>query len=191
MLKAILFGAAAGGKRIYEEVKQKYEVIAFVDNDSFKWGTKIEDINIYEPNEYLKKCKFDCLIITSAPGLETIKQQCLGLGISEDKIITSYIEAPLESRRIFLESLAVIKEYDKDAEVAEAGVFQGDFARYINLYFADRRLHLFDTFEGFDLKDIVKEKGYSSAYVGGGGVRQYHGRFSNEKNAISRKMYCA
>lgn len=123
MLKAILFGAAAGGKRIYEEVKQKYEVIAFVDNDSFKWGTKIEDINIYEPNEYLKKCKFDCLIITSAPGLETIKQQCLGLGISEDKIITSYIEAPLESRRIFLESLAVIKEYDKDAEVAEAGVF--------------------------------------------------------------------
>lgn len=42
--------------------------------------------------------------------------------------------------------------------VAELGVYKGKFARYINLYFPDRTLYLFDTFEGFDLRDVEKEK---------------------------------
>ena len=42
--------------------------------------------------------------------------------------------------------------------VAELGVYQGKFARYLNLYFSDRILYLFDTFKGFDDRDIVGEK---------------------------------
>ncbi len=42
--------------------------------------------------------------------------------------------------------------------VAELGVYQGKFARYINKYFPDRLFYLFDTFEGFDDRDIAKEK---------------------------------
>lgn len=38
--------------------------------------------------------------------------------------------------------------------VAEAGVFQGDFARYINVFFPDKKLYLIDTFEGFDERDV-------------------------------------
>jgi O-methyltransferase len=41
--------------------------------------------------------------------------------------------------------------------VAELGVYKGKFARYINLYFSERTLYLFDTFEGFNEKDIKKE----------------------------------
>lgn len=41
--------------------------------------------------------------------------------------------------------------------VAELGVFRGDFAKFINLSFPDRKLYLFDTFEGFDEKDIFIE----------------------------------
>jgi hypothetical protein len=33
--------------------------------------------------------------------------------------------------------------------VAECGVFQGDFAHYINKYYFDRKCFLFDSFEGF------------------------------------------
>ncbi len=39
-------------------------------------------------------------------------------------------------------------------DIAELGVFQGDFSKYLNELFPDRTLHLFDTFEGFDQKDI-------------------------------------
>lgn len=42
--------------------------------------------------------------------------------------------------------------------VAELGVYKGKFARYINKYFPERTLYLFDTFEGFDNRDVAKEK---------------------------------
>jgi O-methyltransferase len=42
--------------------------------------------------------------------------------------------------------------------VAELGVFQGNFAKRLNYLFFDRKLYLFDTFEGFDKKDIEAEK---------------------------------
>jgi O-methyltransferase len=48
--------------------------------------------------------------------------------------------------------------------VAELGVYKGKFARYINQYFPDRLLYLFDTFQGFDDRDKSTEikQGYSS-----------------------------
>lgn len=41
--------------------------------------------------------------------------------------------------------------------VAEVGVYKGKFARHINQYFPLRKLYLFDTFQGFDEKDIKIE----------------------------------
>ncbi len=42
--------------------------------------------------------------------------------------------------------------------VAELGVYKGKFARYINKYFPNRLLYLFDTFEGFSESDVIVEK---------------------------------
>ncbi|MEP6713518.1 MAG: TylF/MycF/NovP-related O-methyltransferase [Ferruginibacter sp.] len=42
--------------------------------------------------------------------------------------------------------------------VAELGVYKGKFARYLNEYFPGRKLFLFDTFEGFDIKDVKSEQ---------------------------------
>lgn len=46
---------------------------------------------------------------------------------------------------------------------AELGVYKGAFAKYINLHFPDRRLYLFDTFEGFHPDDLEagERLGYS------------------------------
>lgn len=51
-----------------------------------------------------------------------------------------------------------IKRKELEGNVAELGVYKGKFARYINQYFPDKILYLFDTFEGFDGRDIAKEK---------------------------------
>lgn len=55
--------------------------------------------------------------------------------------------------------------YDRNiaGNVAELGVYRGDFAKLINIAFPDRKLYLFDTFAGFDARDvkIEIEKGYS------------------------------
>ncbi|MBL7765367.1 MAG: class I SAM-dependent methyltransferase [Chitinophagaceae bacterium] len=44
---------------------------------------------------------------------------------------------------------------------AELGVYKGEFAKYINKAFPDRKLYLFDTFEGFNSKDIAIETNQS------------------------------
>lgn len=46
---------------------------------------------------------------------------------------------------------------DIRGSVAEAGVYKGNTARYINMLFPDRRLYLFDTFEGFSEKDQKRD----------------------------------
>lgn len=42
-------------------------------------------------------------------------------------------------------------------EVAEVGVFRGEFAQYLNYSFPDRKCYLFDTFDGFDANEALNE----------------------------------
>jgi O-methyltransferase len=60
-----------------------------------------------------------------------------------------------------------IRERNIEGAVAELGVFKGDFAKRINIAFPDRKLYLFDTFDGFDERDVKVEldNGYSNAGI--------------------------
>ncbi|MDR0399640.1 MAG: TylF/MycF family methyltransferase [Treponema sp.] len=75
--------------------------------------------------------------------------------------------------------------YDKglDGNVAELGVYRGEFAEKINMAFPDRKLYLFDTFEGFDERDIKTEKlnGYSGC--------QHDFSKTNEKVVLRRMKF--
>ncbi len=50
-------------------------------------------------------------------------------------------------------------------DFAELGVYKGDTARVIHHCAPDRKLHLFDTFEGFPQKDLKEETGKASGYT--------------------------
>lgn len=58
-----------------------------------------------------------------------------------------------------------IKKNNVKGAVAEFGVFRGVFASLISDVFADRKIYLFDTFEGFDREEGNREvwKGYCNA----------------------------
>lgn len=77
--------------------------------------------------------------------------------------------------------------------VAELGVFKGKFARYLNQHFPDRSLYLFDTFEGFDNRDIgtEKENGYSTGDQDfhNTSVAQVLGRMPYRDRCIVKKGY--
>jgi O-methyltransferase len=50
--------------------------------------------------------------------------------------------------------------------VAELGVYKGDFSKEINALFPDRKLFLFDTFAGFDKRDVKTEgENYCKKYI--------------------------
>lgn len=157
-MKVIMFGTGTTGRALYSEISKKDEVIAFADNDTSKWGKELFGITIYNPEKCLLDMQYDAVIISAFGGFDEIVRQCLELGVPREKIITSHFGASRESRIVFLKNLApLLEEYEQEAAVAEAGVYFGDFAKWINLYFPHRVLHLFDTFEGFDQRDIAVE----------------------------------
>lgn len=53
-----------------------------------------------------------------------------------------------------------ILDRNVEGSIAELGVYKGEFAKYLNRLFPNRKLYLFDTFEGFDQKDVVLENNH-------------------------------
>ncbi|MDR0747506.1 MAG: TylF/MycF family methyltransferase, partial [Helicobacteraceae bacterium] len=69
------------------------------------------------------------------------------------------MRCPVKARIVFLEKLAeMFNEKQIEGSLAEGGVFEGDFAKEINRVFPRKKLYLFDTFSGFDARDIAKER---------------------------------
>lgn len=63
----------------------------------------------------------------------------------------------LVRRDMIILLLRTVIENEIQGEIAELGVFKGETARLIHNYCPERILNLFDTFEGFSLKDLSKE----------------------------------
>lgn len=62
-------------------------------------------------------------------------------------------DGKVEAVRLLAKHFNTIK---MNGSVAEAGVREGAFARYINKYFPTKKIYLFDTFEGFNNEQVKK-----------------------------------
>lgn len=83
---------------------------------------------------------------------------------------TSYVESMDYCRYATLELIIEqIKENKVIGDLAELGVFRGEFSKHLNSEFPDRKLYLFDTFEGFAKEDVDIDiaKGYSEKQLFG------------------------
>lgn len=118
--------------------------------------------------------------------------------VQEKNIIDLYTYRPLRYKDIRIASLemAAREIYEKNISgaVAEAGVYRGDFACYINEFLPDKHLYLFDTFEGFTERDIMidKERGYTykdSGLFANTSVEIVLQKMTNRNNVIVKKGY--
>lgn len=87
-----------------------------------------------------------------------------------------------------------IKDKKLDGNVAEVGVFKGEFARLLNKCFPEKILYLFDTFEGFNERDFATSNEPTS-------YREFAKNFkdtsidrvlagmTNKKNCVIKKGY--
>lgn len=166
-MKAIVFGAAVSSQEYYDEIKKRYDIVAYCDNDPAKWGTELNHTPVIAPKE-IGQYQWDEIIIVSLTAMDAIRKQLLGMeeggGVPENSINTSYVEYKIRAREAFVRDYATIIRSSPDLApgicVAEAGVFQGEFAKVINESFPDSKLYLFDTFTGFDKRDVKYEKAY-------------------------------
>jgi len=156
MKTAVIYGATTTGKRVYEEVRQKYDVLYFVDGNPYLTG-EISGLDI-RPREDIFKTRPDVVVMGILTGYEEAVQYLVEKGFHEENIVCKYVDLNTRARRDCLEKIAILfKEKKIPGAVAELGVYRGDFAKVINEVFPDRKLYLFDTFEGFPEKDMNYE----------------------------------
>jgi O-methyltransferase len=165
MKQIAIFGAGGGGYRIYRNVADSADVIAVVDNDRGLWGEPFENGLTVSSPDLLTKIEFDEIIISvfTEQAADEIRRQLTGELLIPDNCITvSDFSKSFAYRNKFLEYFSeYVYTHGFEGSVAEGGVWRGDFAYWINRLFPDRKFYLFDTFKGFDKKDIDVESANS------------------------------
>ncbi len=157
MKKAVIYGATATGRRVYDQIKDKYHVMYFVDGNPALIGKDIEQLPIREKSEIFKN-QPDVVFMGILTGYEEAEEYLISNGFPEERIICKYVDLNSRVRKECLEKIALIFEDKKiEGAVAELGVYRGDFAKCINRVFPNRKLYLFDTFEGFQEEDMKYE----------------------------------
>lgn len=160
MKKYVIFGAGNLGSVLANELCQNNIVLGFLDNNKEKWGKDIEGIKVLGNAEVLSGMDYDEIVIASTMRYDEIKESLIKFGIKEEKFnkeIHERLMVEIYARVNFLRDFANMHSENTDLCAAEGGVFQGMFAAEINKYFPNNRLYLFDTFEGFDKKDVDVE----------------------------------
>ena len=163
----IIYGGGIIFRTILPSVKEKYpnSKIIVVDGNAQLWGTEISGISVFNP-EIITNLKSYIVVIATIQGYISVKTKLINFfKVKEESIDDSFVKKLYDEtfvvRSTFLKYLAtIINEEGLDGSCAEGGVFEGDFAKEINELFPNRKLYLFDTFDGFDERDISNEEGY-------------------------------
>lgn len=122
MDKIIIWGTGSRAERNYNIAEKcgilnNSEIIAFIDNNSKKWGTKIEGIPIINPFEILNT-QYDYICIWSTYKQEILKQMEEELGVTSEKqkdILKLYFLNSLKDKYSFCEDTE-IKDVLKNIE---------------------------------------------------------------------------
>jgi hypothetical protein len=156
--RVYIFGCSDIGNNIVANNNNEFDILGFLDNNSKLWNKKLATgLTVYNPEKILEG-DFDTVIVASTGGFKEIPEQLMKMGVSRDKIILDYALIPTKGRIIFLEKLGeMFAEKNIEGAVAEGGVYRGNFSCEINRVFPDKKLYLFDTFAGFDERDMEKE----------------------------------
>lgn len=96
--KVIVFGAGADGCDFIKMTRYENEVLSIVDNDSKKWGEKIEGIEI-QPVEILKNKEFsDVLVVITIKNFKAAVLQLESLGVNNYVLGSLIYEADLKCK---------------------------------------------------------------------------------------------
>lgn len=169
MKKIALFGAGQIGAAVLRLLGSSYAACCFADNAEEKWGGNLAGIPIVSPQESLLFSP-DCFVlcVLDEERSSQMRAQLTALGFSGEVLTPEALktfDARVGTMRLIAEQAEALPI---SGDVAELGVFCGDFAAMINAAFPKRTLHLFDTFDGFAARDIEQERanGFSRAKCG-------------------------
>jgi len=202
--KIILYGAASRGIRVFYNLLQNginKNQILFCDSNKKKWNTKFLDRKIISIQELLSYPKNVCILISSSMHYE-ILPYLNNLGLSNVHYFHSLLFKEQMYEKYELEFLRIMQEIDErryfdyeegytlyssmkavsnlKGSVAEVGVYQGSSAKLLCEMKNNKKLYLFDTFEGLPTTsshDEVQSGWLSNTSLES--VKQYLSMYSN------------
>ncbi len=170
--KVLIWGFAEQGKNLLMQIPNDFDFsskyVGFVDSNVSFWGKTYMGLPVYSPLQ-IKEIDFDYIVIATVKEniRREIYQQIVSYGISVERILDMRREEVLGTaanttylyRHAWLKGFAEYVSMENiQGNVAECGVFRGDYSKFLSEFFPNRKLYLFDTFEGFSDSDLEVER---------------------------------
>ena len=208
-MKIVVWGCGDYGHRILPNLlsMKDIEIVAYIDRNPELDGKYLSMFPIYSP-EKIGEIDFERVLvaINNPIHFHDIKAQLLVKGYEENQIVDifshqEYFDLLKDQRIRFIEGYSKwIYEQNINGAVAECGVFRGDSAKYLNMFFSDRKLYLCDTYEGFDIYDLQDEKENNRGsfqesrfldkfFFAGTSVELVMSKMPNKKQIVIKKGY--
>jgi O-methyltransferase len=166
IVKVIIMGASGRGMSALCMLGPEHQCVAFFDIDPLYVGKSIAGIPIYSEkpdSPYYKDIRaldYDYIVLANTASAKVKNWLIHEIPVPFTKILDIHHLGILDTRVGTLKYIAN-EMYERSlgggGSVAEVGVWKGEFAKYINMIFPDRKLYLFDTFDSFDERDVVLE----------------------------------
>lgn len=177
-----IFGAGQAGVMVASWLKAEQQLICYIDNKEEKQSQTLNGVPICSLDLALEmNLDLIWIAVLNEEATKSIKGQ---LEEKKCRALVLDIQTYREQQDIRLAELRLfaneVKKRKVAGAVAELGVYRGAFAAEMNRLFPDRRLYLFDTFEGFSEKDLILEPESE-------GRRARKGDFSDTSIALVRK----
>lgn len=195
MIRTLIYCASGAAERVaYSLDDTVYQVVALIDSNPEAWGKSLYGLGeVIAPSE-IKQLDFDLIVIGISEYEEEIRNELIHkYGVDKDKIATYLPQVhniKWEEERIVMlrKCISMLKERNVPGNMAEVGVYTGEFSKLFNRYFPEKKLYLFDTFEGFDLErdavnDCDKDRFKDTS------IQLVLSKMKNPDNCIIRKGY--
>ena len=160
METVVILGAGQMGRAVCNLLNMNnMELVAIGDNDPQKWDYDAE-IQILPIAEALMT-QPDCVLIGVIDDERAgqMERQVRAFGYQGRVLTLSGVYTLFDVRGATFRRIADrMESLNVPGSMAELGTYRGDFAWQMNARFPERTLYLFDTFEGFDARDIAVER---------------------------------
>jgi O-methyltransferase len=170
MKDVIIWGTGQGGRMIASLLHADITIRAYCDSDEKKWGGMVDGIPVVAP-EAVAALAPDAVFISmlNKDACAEVRARLKAMNVAARVLTAPELRQTFDLRLAALKMIAMeVRERGVPGAVAELGVYRGDFAVELNRLFPERSLYLFDTFSGFDPRDVAVEGDgkFSRAAVG-------------------------
>lgn len=157
--KIVIYPYGVNGHICEEILLKNYNIKPFmiIDNGICPFNGNVSPIDVLadiEPDEYI------VLLTVENPELYDSVRYAIEQYQKNSHIIELFTNMHHPDLRVgWLRNFSrLVNSADMRGSVAECGVDQGKFAKFINLFFCERKCYLFDSFDGFSQRDLDIEE---------------------------------